>query len=291
MRPSASNDSTSAAAASAASERSAQPMTTATSRVRDRIDRERREQTAASLAGGTLEARLRPRHAGRPDGRVRGRVARGAPGALDRAAVAARLGSAPRRTQVHHDLVPVPGATLGHPAVRELLGRLGGQGTTLATSEHPGDVGVDHADLGLVGEGQHRSGGVRADARQVEQGLDGRRQPAAVLLDTPACGEPEVAGTTRIAESAPLLEHLGERSGSACARVGPPFQEASPTGHHPCGLGLLQHDLADQHPPRVTGVAPRQVAQLGQPRIEHRLLLGGHAAPSERHTCTTVSCG
>ena len=125
------------------------------------------------------------------------------------------------------------------------------------------DVRVQHADVGLEGEGQHRPGGVRPDAGQGQQRRPGRRgggrrgaRPR--RHPPPATGSPP-AGCSR--DRPPqLLHHVAGRRGGAGGRRGEAGQEGVPAGHDPVDLGLLEHHLADQHRPRVTGLPPRQVA-------------------------------
>ena len=118
------------------------------------------------------------------------------------------------------------------------------------------------ADIPLIGERQHRPGGVGPDP--------GKRQEAGQIVGEAPAPEvrhglgtaPEVERPAVVTQSRPLLDDRG-RAGVPTRNHGrEASEEAMPTGHDPVDLGLLQHHLADQHRPRVARRPPRQVASV-----------------------------
>ena len=85
---------------------------------------------------------------------------------------AGKRGAGPctRGTQVEHGLIPRPGPTRAGPAVGQVLSLAAGQAAAgHRPGQHPGGVGLHHADRVLEGEGQHGPGRVGADAGQGRQ--------------------------------------------------------------------------------------------------------------------------
>ena len=174
-----------------------------------------------------------------------------------------------RRGRASPGSTPTPGrpgtASSAAPAPRGRARR-----RPAAPGQHPGRVGVDHADVALEGEGQHGPGRVGTDARQREQRVEVVGQPAAVVARRPHARHrcrSRPGGCSR----GPAHQRDAPR------RPAPPRSAAgvgkrSRNGRHrsadPADLGLLEHQLAHEHRPRVAGRAPRQVAALPVPPAE-----------------------
>ena len=126
--------------------------------------------------------------------------------------------------------------------------------------QHPAGVGVDHADVGLEGEGQHGPGRVGADAGQRQQGVEVGGDPPAVVgrrwrSAAGAGGGPGGCSPGPSRPGAPPRAGRRRRPPGSGTRS----RKRAVGGDHPVDLGLLGHDLADQHRPRVTGGPPGQV--------------------------------
>ena len=127
--------------------------------------------------------------------------------------------------------------------------------------QHPGGVGVDHADVALEGEREHGPGGVGTDARAGPAGRRARRATGRRASATTAGAPVQVDRPAVVAQPGPLGDHLAD---SAAAAQLPPSGTARGTPRTSAStradLGLLQHQLADEHRPGVAGAPPRQVA-------------------------------
>ena len=128
--------------------------------------------------------------------------------------------------------------------------------------EDPSDVGVDHRDVALECEREHRPSRVRTDARERQQPVEVIGQLPVVAFDDHLRSGAQVAGTPRIAETLPQAQDIAQRGGRARRGIRVRVEERRPLRDDPFGLGLLQHHLGDEDRPRVTHRAPRQVAQL-----------------------------
>ena len=216
---------------------------------------------------------------------------RSEPGAIarHRAGAAARVGGrAYQRAQFHHRDGPA-GRDRGL-AGQQRFGQLS-LGYRQRDARHglPGDepgqhaphVGVEHGVPLAEGEAGHGRGGIAADPRQREQGVQIRRHHPAVPRgqDGRRLVQPERA--PGIAEPAPLPDRLARRLGRERGRGGPPGDPPEVFGQHPGHRRLLQHDLTDQHRPgRDARSAPGQVPRVTRIPGQHRLGVGRrHDAP------------
>ena len=189
----------------------------------------------------------RPRHRRRPRRRIGVGVSGEMPGAPWRHRALSAAGcprAAQSCTHVQQTLVPRPPLARSAATHRPAAVRPGArQRRSVAAGEDAPDVGVDHRDVALEREGQHRSSGVRTDAGQRQQCVEVVGEPAAVrLLDLLRCGV-QRARTSRVAEALPLDEHVAQRRGGTCCGRRPPFEERLPPRHDPVDLGLLEHHL------------------------------------------------
>ena len=142
---------------------------------------ERGHQSPSSLAVGALEPGLAARGAGRAASRIRVGMTLRVPdtGRRDRAGRATwRPARAHGGTEVEHGLVPGPALAHRHRRVGQLLHLAAPEHPALRASQHPRRVGVDHADVALEGERQHRAGGVGPDAGQTRAARRDRRGPS-----------------------------------------------------------------------------------------------------------------
>ena len=127
------------------------------------------------------------------------------------------------------------------------------------TCQHPLHVAVEDR-MGLVqGEGEHRTGRGTADAGQCKQGLERRREYAAVQIPDQARRAVEIAGTGVVAEPGPeghqtILRGLGKVRHRRELR-----DETLEIGDHDRDLRLLQHDLRDPDPVRRRVALPGQI--------------------------------
>jgi len=183
-----------------------------------------------------------------------------------------------RGTEIHQGLVPHPPLPRRDRGVGQALDLAGGEAAPLHPGEDTGDVGVDHGDVGLVGEGEHGAGGVRADTREGEQAVEGVGERA--CLGDAGGGEVQVAGPPGIAEAVPETQDVTEGRGRAGGRVGEGVEEGVPLRDHPGHLGLLEHDLADEHGPRVAGASPGEVTEAGSAPLEDGVGQAGSAHTS-----------
>ena len=74
---------------------------------------------------------------------------------------------------------------------------------------------------------------------------------------------------TVVAQPGPLLDHRADTGGRGGLHGGEPLQEPVPARDDPVDLRLLEHDLADQHGPRIPGVPPGQVPRHRRPPGQH----------------------
>ena len=239
-----------------------------------------------SLAVGAVESTLATADTGGSAGRIGITEPRSRPSAhgAQWAVGAARGRAAQLGAEVHQRLVPRPRLARGHERIGGGLRGPGRQPVPGDAGEHPGDVRVDDRRIGLEGEREHGPGGVLPDAGEREEGVEVRRQPAAVVGDERRRGVMQVLGPSRVAEAVPHPQHVAERGGCARCRVGELGEERPPLGDDPDHLGLLQHDLGDEDRPRIPGPAPRQVPQPwhspGQHRRCHQLRVGDGGRPA-----------
>ena len=119
-----------------------------------------------------------------------GRIGRGASAVSPRTTLAQRTaitlrraGDAHRRAEVEHGLVPGPAGPLRHGRIGQSLYLGPAQPSSRPAGQHPGHVGVDHGDVGLEGERQHRPGRVRPDPGQGQQRLEPVGHDPAVVGD------------------------------------------------------------------------------------------------------------
>ena len=164
---------------------SGQPITAARSASCHRAAAQSVDQAAAALAVGARERRLPRADAGRAESRVGSGWPAASPGARHDRSGQPRTGArrrvhtvAPRSSIAWFHAQPCPAGTSASaaPAPRPGARRPAGD-----AGQHPGGVGVEHADVALEGEGQHRPGGVRPDAGQGEQRVEVVGQRAAVV--------------------------------------------------------------------------------------------------------------
>ena len=233
------------------------------------------DEAPATLAVRSGERRLRA-HRGAGPPRVRGGQAGALPPALvAQGAAAARRGGgrADRGPEIEHGLVELPGAPRREQAIGQGLGLAQCQTRSRHAARQDADhVGVDRRHIGLEGEGEHRPRRVGADPRQgAQRGLvggngatvlagDGRRRP--VQIERPAV----------VAQARPEPHHVAGPGPGAVDGAGVRPEERLVVADDPVHLGLLQHDLADQHPPRVAGAAPREVAAVGGAPVQYPVL-------------------
>src|SRR5581483_8395642 len=137
---------------------------------------------------------------------------------------------------------------------------------------HACGVDVEHTDVVLVGEGEDGAGGVRAYAGQGEQRLEVVGQHAAMPFDNCNRGPVQVEGAPVVAQAGPGAHDVARRSGRARGGGREQLEEAVVLRDHPRPLRLLQHELADEPRPRVTGVAPGQVAARARRPLDQRRL-------------------
>src|SRR3954454_14914825 len=78
----------------------------------------------------------------------------------------------------------------------------------------------------------------------------------------------KVPGPAWITEALPQPQYIAERCGCTLRRCRVDLHEGQPLRDDPRRLRLLQHHLADEDRPGVTGVAPRKIAQPRQPPLE-----------------------
>lgn len=215
--------------------------------------------TLAVRAGEPRLADRRPRWVGSgpasPPPRTRGRQGTaGAPG---------RACRAPDSPDLNERLVPYPAPSPWNKGVSDLLHRSRRQ---CRTNDRPGkdtsDVHVDHPDVAFEGEGEHSSRRVGADPGERLQRPQIAGHGAAVLPHHLSGGGVEVHGPAVVAEPRPGPHHLAHRFPGAGRRSREAAQEGPVRLHHPAGLGLLQHELAHEHRPRVAHGSPRKGAQL-----------------------------
>ena len=163
------------------------------------------------------------------------------------------------RAQIEERLVEPPCVGGRHQAVGKPLGFPGGERPAgRSAREHPHDVAVHHADRASVGEGEGRPCRVRADAGEVDQCVQVVRHSSGVALDEDGGRAVEVQRSAVVAQTCPCPHHLCRARASARSRRREPRDESSEGVDDPTSLGLLQHHLAHQDEPRVSGRPPRE---------------------------------
>ena len=71
----------------------------------------------------------------------------------------------------------------------------------------------------------------------------------------------QVATSSWIAETLPQCEQVTERSVGTCLGRRKHFDERLKLWQDPMHLGLLQHDLTDEHLPAITCASPRKITE------------------------------
>ena len=89
-------------------------------------------------------------------------------------------------------------------------------------------------------------------------------------------GVVQVARPAGIAETLPVAQHVAERRRSARCRRRVGAAERVHLGITRRRLGLLQHHLGDEDPPRIAGRPPRQVTQPRHAPRQHCAGIDGH---------------
>lgn len=147
-----------------------------------------------------------------------------------------------------------------------LLGDVAGVGGVAGDDAE--DIAVD-ADVGEAeGDARDGAGGVVADAGE---GADfvvsgGEAAEGEHLLG----GALEVAGAGVIAEAGPGGEEVGFGGGGEGGEVGEAGKEAFVIGNDSSDAGLLEHDFREPDAVGVAGVAPREVALVGEKPLVQR---------------------
>ncbi len=141
--------------------------------------------------------------------------------------------------------------------------------------QHARDIAVEDRVRRAVGDAEHGSGGVAADAGQGQRVFQESREFAAVAGHDLLCRAVQIARAAVIAEAGPMAQNrVGARAGKI-ADCGEALEESPVVGNHRGNARLLQHDLGDPHAVRVARRAPVQIALgFGEPaeqlRVESR---------------------
>ena len=139
-----------------------------------------------------------------------------------------------------------------------------------ARAENPYGVGVDRRHVLPEGERAHGPRRVRPDTGERTQRCVFTRYLAVVVADD------RVAARCRFNARRlyPRPDHWRTTVGRSRLRTGGGTRKARNeppvVGHHPLDLGLLEHHLGDEDPPRVPRAAPGQVPPVLGPPLEHR---------------------
>jgi hypothetical protein len=189
----------------------------------------------------------------------------------ERAFIAARrAGRTTPSAEIEESLVEPPISRAGCQAISE---RLCFAGTKWAAGDgagqHPRDIRVDHADRLLVGEGENRPRGVRADSRQCEQRVEVIGHLPRIVLDEHAGRPVEIQRPAVVPEPCPCPHDFRGTGGGAHGRVREPTDETSEGLDHTRCLRLLEHHFTHQDPPRLPRLTPRQVSPQPGSRSEN----------------------
>ena len=229
-----------------------------------RSDRERGHQPTAALAVGPLEPGLAARGAGRAAGRIGIGTPARPPGAVGghRAPVAARgPAGAHGGAEVEHGLVPGPAAAGGDGGIGQLLHLPSRRASGRWCGPAPAPRWCRRRRHRARRRTPAPPGPCTARCRATPAARRGRRgrDPRAARRSRPrrgagspraGCSRGRPTGRTTSATSA----------GAAVGGRGEPGAEHLVPRNHARDLRLLQHQLADQHEPRITGAPPREVA-------------------------------
>ena len=195
-----------------------------------------------------------------------------------RAAYAERLRrKADGGAQLHDRLVEVSGTRGGHHLAGGLVDSLAVRQAEQARI-HPPQVAVRCRVAPVKGDAHDRAGGVPPDARQVQQRLVVRRQPAAVAAHHQARRPLQVFGAPVVAEAAPDAPYGVQGRAVQGLQRRERLHEAVVVWKHGGHLGLLEHGLGD---PDGVGVAasPGQVTLVAVVPAQQRR---AHARPRPR---------
>ena len=222
---------------------------------------ERGQQAASGLAVAAFESRLPCADPGAAIGRVGCRGTCPSAPLLNRTTAASGfpLGADPR-TEVHHRLIPSPALAAGHQRIGHLLRLCRPQPTTRPAGQYPAHVGVDDAGVDAESKRLHCPRCVRPHAGQSEQVSQAGRNVASMALGNDGRRSPQAAGASWVTESLPQGQHRCQVGSGAAWRRWPSLHERRVVRHYSLCLRLLQHDLRDQHQPRIACAPPRQVA-------------------------------
>ncbi len=115
--------------------------------------------------------------------------------------------------------------------------------------QHPAYVGVEGHRASAEREGPDGRCRVGADPWQAAQRVLVVGHLAVVLLDQDLRRLVQPQGPPRVAEAAPGPQHVGDVRRGQVRRPGPAGRPLAPHRFHPGHGSLLEHHLADQHPP------------------------------------------
>ena len=186
------------------------------------------------------------------------------------------MGHTDGRPQVHQPLIQVPGAARREHAGNDLRdapperSAPRGKGDVAQACDHALGISVHRRDGKIIGHARDGPGGVGPNPRVGAQSshIGGRKMEP--LLHHRPCRVQQVAATGIIAESLPELENL--RFVRACQgreiRISrhPPFE----VGQNRLDLGLLEHELRDQHLIGIVILAPRQPAGVDRKPVRQQ---------------------
>lgn len=129
-------------------------------------------------------------------------------------------------------------------------------------AEHTVHIRVDGRGIPLERERSHRSGGIRADARECSEGVDTVGECASLLADNVPGQTMKVLGPTVVPEARPRLSDRSWPRPSQGLEGGEAVEEVMPVSFDPGDLGLLEHHLGDEDSVRIARPPPWQVTTV-----------------------------
>ena len=156
-------------------------------------------------------------------------------------------------------LIPRPRLFARHESVSQLLGGAPGQGSAgHRPGQHPGDIDVHNRPYARRRRrARHAPCTARCPGRPGGPRAAGTAPPCFSTIER---ARREVGGAAVVAEARPGTEDIAEAKRRRTRPGQGSGQEVAVGAHHAGCLGLLEHELAHEHRPRVPGGPPREAA-------------------------------
>ena len=245
-----------------------------------------REKSTSSCAPGSRTSRVRPRGSRRIAAAMRmftgARFLRGAgiscsetssvgaaPARYRAIAAARRLRRANDFAEFHQRLVPIAGRFAREQASARCRAsccqraRFAQIAANRAEArEDARDVAVEHGERHVIGNAQHRGGGVSADAGQRERLFERSREIFRVARDDFCAARVQIPRAAVVAEAGPQFQDFCSRRACASDSTLGSLRGNDGSREHGGDARLLQHDFRDPDAIGIAAGAPGKIAAM-----------------------------